>query len=286
MSEPFLYHLIRKNDLSCTYDKSQSHRTFCKFLQRSTGREGFSAAGMSFGILSGIVDREILPYLRCLLGGPVEAVAQDTRTLASLLLDDPARFQVEVRRQAIRGAPWPVLAAEILAPVARDLGVMWEEDLCDFLDVTEAMGRLQSVLHEAIGPHIAHGQARPGCSILLAAAPGETHTYGLRHVGGLLRDAGWETAFVEGAGPDSLAALKGALETGWYDVLGLSLACDVHSAALRRAMPALRRASRNPTLRVVVGGALVARGGAEPDLWGADACLTDPALPTPVHSAV
>ncbi|MDQ0443725.1 cobalamin B12-binding domain-containing protein [Methylobacterium persicinum] len=170
--------------------------------------------------------------------------------------------------------------------MARDLGVMWEEDLCDFLDVTEGMGRLQSVLHEAIGPQVGHGQARPGCRILLAAAPGETHTHGLQHVGGLLRDAGCETAFVEGNGPDPLAALIGALETGWYDALGLSLACDVHSSALRRAMPALRRASRNPTLRVVVGGALVARGGAEPDLWGADACLTDPALLTPVHSAV
>jgi hypothetical protein len=164
----------------------------------------------------------------------------------------------------------------MLAPVARDLGVMWEEDLCDFLDVTEAMGRLQSVLRDTIGPQVGRGRARPGSSILLAGAPGETHTYGLCHAAGLLRDAGWTTTMVAGTGRDPLAALAAALATGWYDVLGLSLASDAHSPALRWAMPVIRRASRNPALRVVVGGARVARGGAAPAMWGADACLTDP----------
>ncbi|MCJ2024417.1 cobalamin-dependent protein [Methylobacterium sp. J-067] len=239
----------------------------------------------STAILSGLVDREILPTLRGLHREQLESADQDSRKLARLLLDEPARFQAEVMRRALRGTPWPVLAAEMLAPVARDLGVMWEDDLCDFLDVTEAMGRLQSVLRDAIGPQVGRGRARLGRSILLAGAPGETHTYGLCHVAGLLRDVGWTTTTVAGTGADPLAALTTALATGWYDVLGLSLACDAHSPALRRAMPVIRRASRNPALRVVVGGALVARGGAEPGLWGADACLTDPALLSPVQPA-
>jgi MerR family transcriptional regulator, light-induced transcriptional regulator len=206
--------------------------------------------------------------------------------LTRLLIDNPDGFRAEVRRQAVRGAPWQVLAAEMLAPVARDLGVMWEQDLCDFLAVTEAMGRLQSLLQDAIGPQVEHGVGPPGCRILLAGAPGETHTFGLCHVAGLLRDAGWTTAIAGGTGSDTLAALTAALANGWYDVLGLSVACDVHSDALRRAMPAIRRASRNPALRVVVGGALVARDGVEPEMWGADACLTDPALLPPARTAV
>lgn len=229
-------------------------------------------------IISGLVDRDILPQLRSIHREHVTAAARDCRTLARLLLDDPDSFQAEVTRQVVRGDPWPVLAEGMLAPVARDLGVMWEEDLCDFLDVTQAMGRLQAILRDAIAPPVARGAAKPGRRILLAAAPGETHTYGLRHVAGLLHDAGWTTVLVGGTDADPLAPLTTALATSRYDVLGLSLACDIHSPALRQAMPAIRRASRNPALRVVVGGALVARGGAEPGMWGADACLTDPAL--------
>jgi hypothetical protein len=235
------------------------------------------AHARSTAILSGLMDREILPTLRGLHREQLQVADQDSRKLAELLLDDPARFRAEVTRQALRGTPWPVLAAEMLAPVARDLGVMWEEDLCDFLDVTEAMGRLRSVLREAIGPTAGPRETTPGRRILLAGAPGDPHTYGLCHAGGLLRDAGWTTAFVGETGPDPVAALAAALEADCYDVLGFSLACDVHSPALRRAIPILRRASRNPGLRVVVGGALVARGGAAPGMWGADACLTDPA---------
>lgn len=162
-------------------------------------------------------------------------------------------------------------------PVARNLGVMWEQDFCDFLQVTEAMGRLQLLLREAIGPQAGHGGGQPKGSILLAPAPGDPHTFGLCTVAGHLRDAGWATAIVGGTNPDPLSALLADLAKGWYDVLGLSLACDVHSPTLSRAMPAIRQASRNPALRVVVGGALVTRGRAEPAMWGADACLTDPA---------
>ncbi len=229
-------------------------------------------------IIAGIVDRNILPQLRNIHHEHVTAAARDSRTLARLLLDDPDGFQAEVTRQVVRGVPWPVLAEGMLAPVARDLGVMWEEDRCDFLDVTQAMGRLQTILRETIGPSVGRGDAQPGRRILLAAAPGETHTYGLRHVAGLFPDAGWTTVCVGGTDADPLRALTAALAGSRYDVLGLSLACDVHSPALRQAMPAIRRASLNSALRVVVGGALVARGGAEPGMWGADACLIDPAL--------
>jgi MerR family transcriptional regulator, light-induced transcriptional regulator len=255
-------------------------------LREAERRTNRLAAHPSTKIVSRIVDREILPKLRSLHRAEVETATHESRTLTRLLIDNPDGFRAEVRRQAVRGAPWQVLAAEMLAPVARDLGVMWEQDLCDFLAVTEAMGRLQSLLQDAIGPQVEHGVGPPGCRILLAGAPGETHTFGLCHVAGLLRDAGWTTAIAGGTGSDTLAALTAALANGWYDVLGLSVACDVHSDALRRAMPAIRRASRNPALRVVVGGALVARDGVEPEMWGADACLTDPALLPPARTAV
>ncbi len=197
MHTPVLDDDSRRQGLSSRYGVAR----VCRVPEESQVWGERPAPARSTAILSGLMDREILPTLRGLHREQLQVADQDSRKLARLLLDDPARFRAEVTRQALRGAPWPVLAAEMLAPVARDLGVMWEEDLCDFLDVTEAMGRLQSVLRDAIGPQVGRGRARPGHSILLAGAPGETHTYGLCHVAGLLRDAGWTTTTVAGTGP-------------------------------------------------------------------------------------
>lgn len=243
----------------------------------SRGRTNILAVEASTKIISGIVEQEILPSLRRVYRVPIEAATRDIRKLTKRLLDDPDGFQMEVTRQAVGGVPWHVLAEEMLAPVARDLGELWDRDLCDFFTVTEAVGRLQSLLRDAIGPQAGHDVHQPTGRILLAAAPGDTHTFGLHCTAGLCRDAGWATAIVGETATDPLAALIADLATSWYDVLGLSLACDVHSPALQQAMPAIRRASRNPALRVVVGGALVTRVGAEPAMWGADACLTNPA---------
>ena len=275
MSISLLEDRVRQRGTSPSCLGATRYQNSGRVFQESRRRTNRLAVGASATILSGIVEREILPSLRSIYRVSNEAGTRDTRKLTKRLLDDPEGFQTEVIRQAVGGAPWHVLAEEMLAPVARDLGELWDGDLCDFFAVTEAMGRLQSLLRDAIGPQAGHDVPQPGGSILLAAAPGDTHTFGLHCVAGLCRDAGWTAAIVGGTATDPLAALTADLATGWYDVLGLSLACDVHSPALRRAMPAIRRASRNPALRVVIGGAFVTRGGAEPARWGADACLTD-----------
>lgn len=276
MSMPFPDDPVRPQGSSSIYLDARRCRNSCRLSLELEGRAPSVAVGASTTILSGLVEREILPKLRDIHRPHVQAAARDIHELTRLLLDNPGGFQTEITRHAVGGTPWHVLAGEILVPVAQNLGVMWEQDFCDLLQVTEAMGRLQSLLREAIGSQVEHGIGQPKGRILLAAAPGETHTFGLCTVAGHFRDAGWATAIVGGTTPDSLAMLLADLANGWYDVLGLSLACEVHSPALSQAMPAIRRASRNPALRVVVGGALVARGGAAPAMWGADACLTDP----------
>jgi MerR family transcriptional regulator, light-induced transcriptional regulator len=44
------------------------------------------------------------------------------------------------------------------------------------------------------------------------------------------------------------------LRTEWFDVVGLSLSCDALFDRLVEAVPAMRRASRNRDLGVLVGG--------------------------------
>jgi MerR family transcriptional regulator, light-induced transcriptional regulator len=44
-----------------------------------------------------------------------------------------------------RGLPLDVLFVELLEPAARHLGKIWEDDRCDFLDVTLGVARLQKI---------------------------------------------------------------------------------------------------------------------------------------------
>ncbi|WP_163591271.1 cobalamin-dependent protein, partial [Klebsiella pneumoniae] len=41
---------------------------------------------------------------------------------------------------------------------------------------------------------------------------------------------------------------------GWFDVVGLSLACEVLVPRMTEMIAGIRRHSRNPALRVIVGG--------------------------------
>ena len=46
------------------------------------------------------------------------------------------------------GAQPGSILVDLLAPSARELGRMWEEDECDFVDVTMGLWRLQEVMRE------------------------------------------------------------------------------------------------------------------------------------------
>lgn len=226
-----------------------------------------------FGALAWLVEAEILPRLMLAHRGlprPVPPV-QDPEDLVALLLDsEPFDLGPAVDRLIACGLPLDSLLLDLLAPAARRLGTMWEDDTCDFLVVTEGLGRLQALtrrlcatLERAAGPS--------GRSILLMPCPGETHVFGLSILASFFRESGWDVTTLGRSGPDPLVAVG----TGWFDIVGLSLSCDVHATALKALVPALRRASRNPSLFVMVGGPYFAWSGATASEVGADAYAPD-----------
>ena len=92
-----------------------------------------------------------------------------------------------------RGATLDLVCLELLAPAARELGRLWEQDECDFMQVTLALCRLHQLLRvlsaEFRGEEVAHELER---RILLAPFPGEQHTFGVALVAEFLQRAGWE----------------------------------------------------------------------------------------------
>ncbi len=214
------------------------------------------------------IEQEIIPRLmlahRASADAPVRTAdngrsigPDEVRHFAKLVLsaDEDAAFSAVLAYRA-GDVSIESIYLDLLAPTARYLGDLWDEDLCNFTDVTVGLGRLQRVLRE-LSPSFGRSSEDPAesFSVLLLPSPGEQHTFGLVMVGEFFRRAGWEVsggAWTTGA---DAAPLVGA---AWFDAIGFSLGAEIHLGALAESIRAVRQASSNPNIVVLVGGPLFA----------------------------
>lgn len=178
-----------------------------------------------------------------------------------------------LRQLAERGVTAHELCLDLLAPAARRLGEMWNADRCDFTDVTIALGRLQLMLRELAArmAQVAPGGV-PARRVLLLAVAGDQHTFGLAMVRDFFRAAGWRVATDAPEGPDALKAL---VKAEAFDVVGFTVGNEQHIEELATAVNILRKYSRNPAVKVLVGGPVLLE---RPDVAaqvGADATALD-----------
>jgi methanogenic corrinoid protein MtbC1 len=225
--------------------------------------------------LAWLVEAEILPRLMLAHREPPRrppaVPLAGPEALADLLVE-AGPFDLGAAVDALLGTGLPLdrLLLNLLGPAARRLGSRWEDDSCDFLAVTEGLGRLHAVTRRLCATM--ERAARPtGRSILLMPCPGETHAFGLSILASFFRESGWNVTTLGRAGADPMDVVR----AGWYDIVGLSLSCDVYAPGLTSLVPALRRASRNPSIFVMVGGPYFARSGISASEVGADAYAPD-----------
>jgi methanogenic corrinoid protein MtbC1 len=172
-----------------------------------------------------------------------------------------------------RGIPLDRIYLEVLAPVARRLGVMWEEDECDFTTVTIGLSCLHQVVREYSPAFTVRARrAEPDRRVLLAPAPGEQHSFGILVVEQFFRGAGWDVW--SGAGVERDEILEAAQRV-WFGVAGFSLACEDHLGDLAMLIRDVRRASRNAGVGILVGGPLFVDRPDLVALVGADATAAD-----------
>ncbi len=188
--------------------------------------------------------------------------------------DDAAAAEF-VRRLLDEGARVESVYMDLLAPTARELGIRWEDDECNFVDVTVALGRLQRVLRDLsqIFQSDAGGAPDKAGHVLLTCLPGEQHTLGLILVAEFLMRDGFRV--MVGA-PWSESDLLAQVRNEWFDVIGFSAGCESRLSSLKREIVRIREASMNPSVKILVGGQvfsleheLVKRVGA--DGWARDA---------------
>jgi methanogenic corrinoid protein MtbC1 len=198
------------------------------------------------------VDRQILPSLMAGRGAsaPSRAALAD-HCAARIAAGDGAALTRALTEARRRGVLPEQVCLTLLTDVARRLGELWLEDRCSFVDVTEGVQLAQRALFD-LGP--AFGPIRPGArcgSVLLGTAPGEQHGFGAAMVGEFFHRAGWNVGL---APLPSVAAWTRAVAEESFDVAGISLGRDEGLSETAALIAAIRRASRNPRIAVLVGG--------------------------------
>lgn len=175
-----------------------------------------------------------------------------------------------------RGLSMDALFVELLEPTARYLGEMWDQDKCDFIDVTIGVGRLQQLLAFFNDNH-----AVPALDerrhVLMAMTPGNQHSFGVAIVERFLRAGGWHVQTELSGTADDIAA---TVHQRWFAVAGLTIGSERQIESLKSTIALLRAQSHNPAIGIMVGGPVFT---ADPTLAkevGADA--TAPNAPTAV----
>ncbi len=222
-------------------------------------REASSPDALARVIEADIIPRLLVAHRRVASSAqPAEVVASEIpadfmeRFAAATLTDEVSALMVEVEALMLGGASVETLYLQLLAPAARQLGSWWDQDACDFVDVTMGLWRLQEIVH-AISALVPGTAAEPEFARrgLFSPAPGEQHGLGAMMVEEFFRRAGWQTWSAPALDENELVALVAGRS---FDVVGLTVSVERHVKPLQRSITAVRRASRNPQLLVLVGG--------------------------------
>jgi methanogenic corrinoid protein MtbC1 len=178
-----------------------------------------------------------------------------------------------VERIRARGVPLDSLCLGLLAPAARRLGEMWEDDTCDFATVTVGLCHLHEVLRQlARAGRVEQNERGPANSVLLVPVPGEQHTFGLLMVAEFFRRNGWSVATEYPATTGDLLEL---VARDRYSLVGMTVGCREQLDGLSSRITQLRRASRSRSIGVMLGGRPFTEQPELASRLGADATAAD-----------
>ena len=230
--------------------------------------------------LTEIIAEQIVPRL-CSIHHDVHGESSITPPGATEIADfaalamrpDPDSTIAYFDNMRARGHSQDSLFIHLLAPTARHLGEMWEQDQCDFIDVTLGVARLRGLLEKF---QTVEDLPLPeqGRRALLISPAGEKHLFGVDMVAQFLRGGGWDTRVEKNFDPRQSAAVVAA---EWFDVVGVTASGKSGLETVARIIESLRRASLNPDLKVMVGGAAFAGNPGLVARVGADAAAEDAA---------
>ena len=219
------------------------------------------------------------PSIDALIGA-LRPSSTEIDALAHIILGDDleaAATYVTIMRD--RGLSMEMLYVELLEPTARHLGEMWDNDECDFIDVTIGVGRLQKLL-AIFNDTYTLPQLGTRRRVLMATTPGNQHSLGASMIEKLLSAAGWDVETEYSGEVDQIVHM---VKRNWFAVIGLTAGSDGQLPAMKSAVAQIRTHSQNADIGVMVGGPMFTQNPQLVDAMGADA--TAPNAPAAVLAA-
>lgn len=214
--------------------------------------------------INAIIEGEIIP--RLLMAHSIrpgsgmersEIDPNDANRFALLPLRlEAANLLEEVDAFLAEGVSVEAIYLDLLAPAARRLGEMWEDDECDFIDVTMGLWRLQEVMRD-ISARVPMQRAVPppdAGRVLFAPMPGDQHYFGALILDEIFARASWNSTVLT---KPLRKELLDTISREPFDIVGLTLSRDCPSAAVTNIIKAMRSVSVNPHLSILIGGRMI-----------------------------
>lgn len=234
--------------------------------------------------LARVIEADIIPRLmvardsghgrRSVSEAPVfEVDAEDIDAFAAMMVAlDLRKAGIVVARALGSGVPVETVLLELLSPTAQRLGQMWVDDDLTFTDVTVGLCTLQNLLRSVTTGDAVEPRPLIDGRVLIAATPGEQHTFGVLMLESFFRRAGWDTVGMPLADACDICA---AVSRRDFAIAGFSLARESAIDDLAQLIDEVRAASRSKTLLVMVGGRVFNDDPALVRLVGADLTARD-----------
>ena len=185
---------------------------------------------------------------------PVKQVIDQktVESLTKLVLQEDARISVDyVKEIHSSGTTLEDIYLLLLTPVARKLGVMWEEDESSFTEVTIALWRIKQLMYDLSPIFQQYAQVgKTGSSIMLVPLPGSQHNLGLFMVSEFFAKAGWRIWGELAATEEEIVSMA---EKEWFDIVGLSASVREQFPQLKELIKTIRAKSKNPHVGIIIG---------------------------------
>ena len=182
---------------------------------------------------------------------------------------DPVIAQIDAQRRAeLSQAP---NLPDLLTRIAQRLGEYWADDRCTFLEMGLALSRLHDILN---GQSHAADRSLRGADykIALLGLPGDQHLLGLSMVERAFTAHGWDARTMR---CDHRSDMERLVGEHWFAGIGLGVNMDRQLDQAQDAIQAIRAASLNKDVWIIVGGAILSTDEARACALDADAFAHD-----------